>query len=104
MAALNAWIGGERKADVINSMVGMVLGMAGGCAFPASALPEFLRNHITPWMPPNWFVESLRAAQFEGYPGTPWPALAGKMMLLGLVLTAFAAWRMRRNLTSGVRG
>lgn len=104
MAALNAWIGSERKADVINSMVGMMLGLAGGCAFPAAALPDFLRNHVTPWMPPNWFVESLRTAQFEGYPGTPWPTLAAKMILLGLVLTVVAAWRMRRNLTSGVRG
>jgi len=104
MAALNAWVGGEKKADVINSMVAMALGMAGGCAFPAESLPAFLRENITPWLPPNWFVEALRASQFDGYPGSGWPVLAGRMMILGLVLTVLAAWRIRRRLEQGVRG
>ena len=104
MAALNAWVGGEKKADVINSMVAMALGMAGGCAFPSEALPTFLREHVTPWLPPNWFVEAVRSTQIEGYSGGGWLVLAGRMLILGLLLTVLAAWRMRRRLEQGVCG
>ncbi len=103
MAALNAWVGGEKRADVINTMVGMGLGMAGGCAFPAESLPAFLRNHVTPWLPPNWFLEAVRGTQIEGYPAGEWPGLTLRMLGLGLVLTVLAAWRLQRNLGKGAR-
>lgn len=98
MAALNAWVGGEKRADVINTLVGMGLGMAGGCAFPAESLPAFLRNHVTPWLPPNWFLESVRGLQIEGYAAGEWPLQALRMFGLGLILTLLAAWRLRGDL------
>lgn len=103
MAALNALIGAEKRADMINSLVGMGLGLAGGCAFPAESLPLFLRNHITPLLPPNWFVEAIRTSQFDGYSGGAWPAHAARMLCLGLILTGLAAWRLRRSLEKGTR-
>lgn len=103
MAALNAWLGGEKKSDVLNNMVGMGLGMAGGCAFPAESLPRVLREHVTPLLPPHWFVEAMRAAQFGGPSGGSWPQQALAMAALGAVLTLAAAWLLRRRLEKGVR-
>ena len=103
MAALNAWIGGEKRADVINNLVGMVLGMASGCTFPTESLPLVLRQYVTPYLPPHWFLESVRATQFEGYAGGSWITPAVRMLLIGGVLTLLAAWRLRRNLEKGGR-
>ncbi|MBL9126322.1 MAG: ABC transporter permease, partial [Verrucomicrobiales bacterium] len=103
-AALNAWVGGGKKADVVNTMVGMALGMAGGCAFPARSLPSFLRDHVTPLLPPYWFVEAMRAAQFEGYRGPSWGVVALGLAALGLGFAVLAASRMRHQLSRGIRG
>ena len=70
-AVLVALVPDERRAGVLNNVAGMALGLAGGCAFPASQLPAFLREHITPLMPSNWFVETARNLQFNS-PGVAW--------------------------------
>ena len=63
MAALGAVVGGERRAEVLNTMVGMALGLASGAAFPSQSLPAFLRERVTPCLPPAWFIDSVRATQ-----------------------------------------
>lgn len=103
MAALNAWIGGEKRADMVNNLVGMMLGLASGCTFPTESLPVFLRQHVTPYLPPNWFLEAVRTTQFEGTAGGSWIAVSGRMLLLGSILTLLAAWRLRRTLEKGAR-
>jgi ABC-2 type transport system permease protein len=101
MALLASLIRDERRADQVNTLVAMIIGLASGCAFPSPALPTLLRDHVTPWLPPNWFIETVRAAQFADHPG-PWPVTASKLAVLGLVLAALAAWRLRRRLAGGL--
>jgi ABC-type multidrug transport system permease subunit len=100
MAWLTALWPGEKKADVLNNLVALLLGLAGGCAFPAQALPPFLREQVSPLLPTNWFVEGMRAAQFGGASG--W-LIAAKLAVLGGILLALAAWLLRRKLEAGVR-
>jgi ABC-type multidrug transport system permease subunit len=101
LACLTAVMNGEKRADVLNNLIVMGLGLAGGCAFPAQALPAFLRDHITPLLPPNWFVEAMRAAQSGEATLAAWPLAALKLTVLGVVLIALAGWLFRRKLSRG---
>ena len=101
-ALLVALMPDERRAAVLNNMAGMALGLAGGCAFPANQLPAFLREHITPWMPSYWFVDTARNLQFGGA-NVAWGLVVLKLVLLGVVLLALAAVLFRRRFKMGLR-
>ena len=101
-AVLVALVPDERRAGVLNNVAGMGLGLVGGCAFPARQLPTFLREHITPLMPSNWFVETARSLQFNN-PGVAWESVLLNLMLCAVALTALAAVLFRRKFKSGVR-
>jgi len=100
-AVLVAIVPDERRAGVLNNIAGMALGIVGGCAFPAHQLPQFLREHITPLMPSNWFVETARNVHF-GNPNA-WEIVSIKLLLCSVVLTALAAVLFRRKFRTGVR-
>jgi ABC-2 family transporter protein len=101
-ALLVALMPDERRAAVLNNMAGMALGLIGGCAFPASQLPVFLREHITPWMPSYWFVDTARNLQYGGA-NVAWGLVTLKLVSLGVVLLALAALLFRRRFKAGLR-
>ncbi len=101
-AALVALVPDERRAGVLNNVAGMALGIVGGCAFPARNLPAFLRDHVTPLMPSNWFVETARDLQFNGAT-VNWEKTMFGLVICSVVLTALAAVLFRRKFKSGVR-
>jgi len=92
----------ERRAGVLNNVAAMALGLVGGCAFPARQLPAFLREHITPLMPSNWFVETARDLQFND-PGVAWGIVLLKLAIGSVILTALAAMLFRRKFKTGLR-
>lgn len=100
MASLAGLIRGERQADVLGSVVAMGFGLAGGCTFPAEALPTALRDHVTAHLPPHWFITAMRSAQSGEATGAGW-WVAGQMAVLGLALAALSAWLLRRRLEQG---
>ena len=102
MAVLASLAGVERRAEVINNVVVMLLALASGCAFPMEALPEFLRNHVTPWLPPNVLLETVRKLHFDAQ-APPWKSAVLLLAALGLALVGFAAWRYQRRLGKGLR-
>ncbi|HRZ35282.1 MAG TPA: ABC transporter permease [Candidatus Paceibacterota bacterium] len=91
----------EGRADALGNVVAMALGLVGGCAFPADALPTFMREHLTPLMPPNWFVEAIRGLQSGADAAWPWAAV--KLAVFGVALAIIAAWVLERKLRTGVR-
>ncbi len=101
-AVLVALMPDERRAAVLNNVAGMALGIVGGCAFPAHQLPAFLRDHITPLMPSNWFVETARSLQFNN-PGIAWGFVLLKLAICSVILTALAAVLFRRRFKTGLR-
>lgn len=103
MAALAGLVGGNRRAEVLNTLVAMGFGLAGGGAFPAESLPPLLREHVTAHLPTAWFIEAMRATQSAGDPSITWWWAVAKMAGLGLLLTAVAAVLLRRRLLAGER-
>lgn len=101
LAALAALVGAERRAEVLNGMVLMLLGLASGCAFPANALPAVMRDHITPLLPPAWFVNAVRATQQDAASAGAWLPAVAQLLVAGLVLGGAAAWGFRRRLRRG---
>lgn len=101
MAVVAAWIPDQRKADPIRSILSMMLGMAGGCAFPPEIFPPFFRSHVMPWLPTHWYTATTRAVEYGG--GTAWWPVALKLALVGAALLAFAAWMLHRRLAKGGR-
>ncbi len=102
MALMVALIPDERRAGALNTVVGMGLGLAGGCMFPAESLPVFLREHVTPLLPTNWFVDTMRNLQYGGNENT-WVFALLKLLALGAVLLTLAALLFRRQFRAGVR-
>jgi ABC-2 type transport system permease protein len=103
MSVLVAWIPDQRKADPVRSMVSIVLGMAGGCAFPPEMLPPFFRAHVMPLLPTHWFASTARAVEYGGAGPAAWLPVALKLALLGTALLALAAWLFRRHFAKGGR-
>ena len=101
MATLAAVFSDERTANVLNNIVGMGLGLAGGCAFPPQNLPTFLREHITPLLPSFWFCDTVRNLEFGSAP-VPWLAMALRLLLVGGVFIGVAAFLFRRRFKAGV--
>jgi ABC-type multidrug transport system permease subunit len=101
-AVLVALVPDERRAALLNNIAGMALGIVGGCAFPAKQLPAFLRDHVTPWMPSNWFVETARNLQSSGE-NVAWGFVLLKLAALSVILIALAALLFRRKFKTGLR-
>lgn len=101
MAVLVAWIPDQRRADAVRSMVAMLLGMAGGCAFPVEQMPEAFRRFVMPLLPTHWFVSTARLLEYGGG-GLWWPA-AMKLAFVGFALLALSAAVFRRRFAKGGR-
>jgi len=102
MAALVALMPDERKAGALNTVIGMGLGLAGGCMFPPEALPAFLGKHVTPLLPTYWFVDTTRKLQYSGGE-VEWVLALAKLLVLSTVLLALAAFLFRRQFKMGAR-
>lgn len=101
MATLVAWLPDQRKSEPVRSMVNLMLGMAGGCAFPPEMLPEFFRAHLMPLLPTYWYTAATRALEYGG--ATDWWPVALRLLFTGAVLLLLAAGLFRRRLVKGGR-
>jgi ABC-2 type transport system permease protein len=102
MGLLAALAGKERRADILNNVIIMVVSLAGGCMFPPQQLPAFMREHVTPLLPTAWFAAAARALQEDGA-SLGWVGAAGKLAGFGAVLLVLATVLFRRRLQKGVR-
>lgn len=102
MAFLTALLPGERRGDAIYSIVGMALGLAGGCAFPPQNLPTFLREHITPLLPSFWYCDTVRSLEF-GSGTVSWVFVSFKLAVVSAALIALAVFLFRRRFKAGLR-
>jgi len=101
MALLVALVPDERRASTLNTVVGMLLGFGGGCMFPARSLPPFIRDHITPYLPSNWFVEAARRLQ-DGN-AVAWGWLSLKLVVVSVMLVVLAVVIFQRRFKQGLR-
>lgn len=101
MAVLVALVPDERRATALNTIAGMALGLAGGCAFPPQQLPAFVREHITPHLPSFWFVDAARTLQYGGA-DIPW-LVTFKLFGASVVLIGIAVGLFHRRFREGLR-
>ena len=101
-ALLVALVPDERRAAVFNNIAGMLLGLAGGCAFPPDQLPAFMREHFTPCLPTYWFVNTARNLQ-AGVSGVAWSTATLALIGLGALLTGLAVWLFHQRFKKGLR-
>lgn len=102
MAFLTALIPGDRRGEALFSIVGMALGLAGGCAFPPQQLPTFLREHITPLLPSFWYCDTVRSLEF-GSGTVSWALVSFKLAVVSAAFIALAAFLFRRRFKAGLR-
>jgi ABC-type polysaccharide/polyol phosphate export permease len=100
-SVLVALVPDERRAAALNTIAGMALGCAGGCAFPPEQLPAFLRDYITPLLPSFWFVDAARSLQLGQH--AAWGLATIKLAAAAVVLVAVAAALFRRKFSTGLR-
>ena len=72
-------------------------------AASAEALPDFLRLHVTPLLPPAWFIGAVRHLQNGDGTSGPWILAAVKLTALGAVLAFLASRLLQRRLERGLR-
>jgi hypothetical protein len=60
----------------------------------------FVREHLTPWMPPGWFASGLRALQDTGDANVVVGASI-RFVAVGVVALVGAAWLFQRRLSKG---
>lgn len=101
-AVFAALVTEARAADALSNLVAMVLGLAGGCAFPPQALPAFLREQVTPLLPTAWLAQGIRELEF-GSAAVDWPWILLRLTALGVGLLGLAAWLFRRQFARGQR-
>jgi ABC-type multidrug transport system permease subunit len=101
MALLAALMPDERRAETINTLVGMLMGFAGGCTFPTRNLPRFLRDHVTPLMPTDWFVNA--AHQLQAGDAVAWGFVSLKLLVLSALLIAMAVFTFQYRFKRGLR-
>lgn len=102
LAALAAWVGTEKRANVVNTVVIFAAGFMGGSMLPVDSLPEGITANITPYMPTYWFSGAITALEF-GVDGPPWQSTTVKMLVIGAVLILIATRLINRRLAKGVR-
>jgi len=100
MTLLPALVSEARSAQVLGSVLAMLLGLAGGSMFPAQQLPAFLRHHICPLLPNFWYTEAVRSVTFEPHPAA-WLGVCLRLAVLGVVLMVTAAILLERSLEKG---
>ncbi len=101
-ASLVAVVPDERRAGVLNTIVGMAFGLAGGCAFPPQQLPAFLREHISTQLPSYWFAETLRNLEC-GSGDAPWIFITIKLVGASLLFIGLATVLLHRRLQTGTK-
>jgi hypothetical protein len=99
MACVVSWIPERRKADSMRTVLSMLLGMAGGCAFPTDQLPAVFRERVMPLMPTDWFAGTARTLEYGG--GIVWWPAALKLAVCGALMLVVASAMFRRRFGQG---
>ena len=100
MAVTVAIMPDERRANALNNILSMILGMAGGCMFPPDQLPAAMRDHLSPLLPTYWFATAARELWWSG---GSWFIPAAKLAALGALCLAVAAFLFKRRFEKGAR-
>jgi hypothetical protein len=100
MGLLAALAGKERRADILNNVIVLVVSLAGGCMFPPEQFPAFLRDHVTPFMPTGWFASAARSVQ-GGNVTAAWMPAALELAVFGVLTAVLATVLFRRRLQRG---
>ena len=90
----------EKRAENFSSLVILAIAFLGGGFFTTDSMPTFVQDHISPWMPNYWFIQSVRALEF-GRGDADWIFEIFKMIILGGVFLVFGAYKMHRNFERG---
>lgn len=100
MALLVGLLKTEKRAEVFTSIIILCIAFLGGGFFTADSMPDFIKNQISPWMPNYWFIQSVRALQFER--GTAdWVFEVIKMLILGFTFLALGTKWIHHNMEKG---
>ncbi len=91
----------EQLASVLNTVVIMLIGFLGGSMMPTQALPSFLRNTISPWMPNYLFAEAAKTLQLD-FDGPHWTVASIQLLLTGVAMLLIATILFQRRLQASV--
>ena len=90
----------EKRAETFSSIVILCIAFLGGGFIDVNSMPDFIKDQISPWMPNYWFIQSVRALQFDRGAAV-WSYEAIKMFALGGIFLAIGARWITRNLEKG---
>jgi len=101
-ALLVALARNEKRSDMLGGVLMMSISMVGGSAFQVEALPGFIRNYLSPWMPNYWFIQAFQNVEFQSG-NTSWIISSLKLGSLGLICMFLSAWILQKFYSKGVR-
>lgn len=100
MAVLVGLFRTEKQAETLISLVILGIAFLGGGFIQVDAMPEFIREQISPWMPNYWFIQSVQSLQFERG-NAIWSIEAIKMLGVGILCLIGGTYWINRNMEQG---
>lgn len=100
MACAAALAGKEQKLAVIGHILVFGQALAGGSMIQVQQLPSILRDHVSPYIPLNWFTGSMRTIE-NGVGDMSWMVACAKLTVLGAILVLLAVFLLDRFVSKG---
>lgn len=100
LALLVGLLKSEKRAENFSSIIIMAIAFLGGGFINVDAMPAFIKDQISPWMPNYWFIQSIHSLQFDR-DRVVWFHEAIKMVLLGSVFLWIGTLWINRNIEQG---
>ena len=93
-AFLIAFLVREKRVQLWTNLILFAMAFAGGSILSVSALPDWMQEFVSPWMPNNWFISAMHATQLGRGDYPLWLALVN-LSVAGALLIAISLMRLR---------
>jgi len=102
MGLIAAIAGKERRADMFNTMIVIMLSAMGGAMWPVESLPPFIQHSIAPLSPIYWFTDTMRKLQMSP-DSAQWVRFSVQFVVLGVACIAGSSLIFRFRLERGIK-
>lgn len=92
-AFLIAFLVREKRVQLWTNLILFAMAFAGGSILSLSALPDWMQQFVSPWMPNNWFISAMHATQLGRGDYPLWLALIN-LSVAGALLIAISLMRL----------
>ncbi len=92
--------GKEKRADTPNTIIIMGLALLSGTMVQTDALPGFIQDYVSPYLPTEWFIRTVRDLQNFDM-ATEWVGISIRLCIFGFLFAGVSATLFHRKILKG---